>query len=57
MTDPIIFLQLAKIASARGKLNRTLKRVYLMNYVRAVKRQRAAAVTATQEKHLVKFAI
>ncbi|CAM4411329.1 hypothetical protein [Paenibacillus xylanexedens] len=43
------FLQMAKIASERGTLTETLKRVYLMNYAKAVKREKAAVAAAAQE--------
>ncbi|WP_211749898.1 hypothetical protein [Paenibacillus sp. Marseille-Q4541] len=48
MTEPSVYLELAKIANARGSLSSTLKRVYVKNYARAVKRKWAAAGTATQ---------
>jgi|GEM_PF-4315598 len=44
------FLQMAKIASERGTLTETLKRVYLMNYAKAVKREKAAVASAAQER-------
>jgi hypothetical protein len=44
------FLELAKIANARGTLTQTLKRVYLLNYVREVRKEKAAAATATRER-------
>lgn len=50
MTDRMVFLELAKIAKQRGNLSKTLYKVYVQNYARAVKRERAAADTATQEK-------
>ncbi len=54
-TDRMIFLQLAKIAKERGTLNNTLYRVYARSMVRALKRERAAAVTATQNDQLQKL--
>lgn len=50
-TDRMIYLQLAKIAKARGTLNDTLYRVYVTNMVRALRREQAAAVTATRERY------
>ncbi|WP_179088647.1 hypothetical protein [Paenibacillus amylolyticus] len=44
------FLQMAKIASERGTLTETLKRVYLMNYAKAVKREKAAVAAAALER-------
>lgn len=54
-TDRMIFLQLAKIAKERGTLNKTLYRVYARNMVRALRREQAAARTATQEKNFKKL--
>ncbi|MEK3717963.1 hypothetical protein [Paenibacillus sp. FSL R7-0333] len=44
------FLELAKIANARGTLTETLKRVYLLNYVREVHKERAATAMAARER-------
>ncbi|WP_157764411.1 hypothetical protein [Paenibacillus riograndensis] len=47
--DPRLkFLELAKIANSRGTLTETLKRVYLLNYVREVRKERAATAMAAQ---------
>lgn len=48
-TDRNHFRNLAKIAKERGTLTETLKRVYLMNYVKAVKREKAAVAAAALE--------
>lgn len=49
--DPRLkFLELAKIANARGTLTTTLKRVYLLNYVREVQKERAATAMAARER-------
>ncbi|UPK42501.1 hypothetical protein [Paenibacillus pabuli] len=45
-TDRKHFLRMAQIASERGTLTETLKRVYLMNYAKAVKREKAAVAAA-----------
>lgn len=50
MPQRLKFLELAKIANARGTLTQTLKRVYLLNYVREVRKEKAAAATATRER-------
>jgi hypothetical protein len=50
----MIFLQLAKIAKERGTLSKTLYRVYAKNMVRALRREQAAAATATRDNHLKK---
>lgn len=44
------FLELAKIANGRGTLTDTLKRVYLLNYVREVRKEKSAAATADRER-------
>lgn len=54
--DPI--LELAKIAKAKGTLDGTLKRVYLMNKAkqyRMEQRKKAAAATAARENLLNNF--
>lgn len=57
MPKRMIFLELAKIAKQRGNLSKTLYNVYLKNYARAVKKERAAAVTATQEISISKESV
>lgn len=57
MPKRMIFLELAKIAKQRGKLSKTLYNVYLQNYARAVKKERAAAATATQENSISKTSV
>lgn len=44
------FLELAKIANGRGTLTEKLKRVYLLNYVREVKKERTATAMAAREE-------
>ncbi|MEK5469292.1 hypothetical protein MKY64_30270 [Paenibacillus sp. FSL R7-0210] len=50
MAARLKFLELAKIANGRGMLTEKLKRVYLLNYVREVRKEKAAATTATRER-------
>lgn len=50
-TNRMIYLQLAKIAKARGTLDDKLYRVYVTNMVRALRREQAAAATATRDMY------
>lgn len=52
LTDGKSFQMLEQIASERGTLTETLKRVYQMNYAKAVKREKAAVASAAQESRL-----
>lgn len=44
------YLELAKIASEKGTLTPTLHRVYKKNYVREVKKEKAATAMAALER-------
>lgn len=46
----LTFLELAKIAKAKGTLTDTLLRVYFMNMVRAKRREEAATAMAARER-------
>ncbi|WP_158442562.1 hypothetical protein [Paenibacillus sabinae] len=50
MPNRLKFLELAKIANARGTLTQTLKRVYLLNYVREVRKEQATTAMAARER-------
>ncbi|MEI2284982.1 hypothetical protein [Paenibacillus polysaccharolyticus] len=49
-TDRMHFLRMAQIANERGTLTETLKRVYLTNYAKAVRREKAAVASAALER-------
>ncbi|MGF6352444.1 hypothetical protein ABIE27_000340 [Paenibacillus sp. 4624] len=49
-TDRRHFEQLEKIASQRGTLTETLRRVYQMNCAIAIRREKAAVASAAQER-------
>lgn len=46
----LFYLEAAKAASAAGKLSSVMLRVYLMNYVRAYRREQAATAMAARER-------
>jgi hypothetical protein len=50
ITNRQTFLELAKIAKARGTLNETLLRVYLVNMARAYRREQTAIAVAARDK-------
>ncbi|MEK4191733.1 hypothetical protein NYE59_01475 [Paenibacillus sp. FSL L8-0323] len=46
----LFYLEAAKAAKAAGNLSSVMLRVYLMNYVRAYRREQAAIAVAAREK-------
>lgn len=46
----LFYLEAAKEAKAAGRLSSVMLRVYLMNYVRAYRREQAAIAVAAREK-------
>lgn len=46
----LFYLEAAKAAKAAGNLSSVMLRVYLMNYVRAYRREQAATAMAAREE-------
>lgn len=49
-TDPRVFLEMAKMAKARGNLTGPLYVVYALNFIKAKRRKEAALAQAALER-------